>query len=102
MSCNGCSGCKSEWQRPTVASDGCAYSTLAVYNQGYYGRGIISPTPAVINRFGIQPLIPPAVTIPGYEVLGGCVSSCGGYYTIADAYPSYPNNCGRYSSGLCG
>lgn len=111
-----------EYSRPIVGSSGCLYTTLGTYNQGYYGRGIAAPVPSTAASMEIVTV--PAYNAPGYDTLtanrlytypytfgsgmscsdGGCgvAGNCTGYFGIRSAYPSYPSNCSKFTSRLCG
>jgi len=91
-----------EYTRPSVTANGCSYSTLSSYNQNYFGRGYIgAPNPAQTTSHQI--MVVPSYGAPGYRSLTvQKIPSCSGYYSVNNAYPSYPNACGVFSSNLCG
>ena len=91
-----------EYERPTVSSGGCAYATLSCYNQGYYGKSVMAPTPATTPS--METLVVPNFGGKGYSSLmhGTCAPSCSGYFSIDGAYPNFPNNCSKFTSRLCG
>ncbi len=90
------------YTRPSVnANNYGAYSSLANYNQSYYGRGITVPIPA--TTIGMETVILEN-TKHGYGKLASCVvdqENGSNYYNINNAYPNYDNNCNRYTSRLC-
>ena len=90
-----------EYNNPTVGGPACGYATLGGYNQGY-GAGAIAPVPSGVPSMAVQ--IVPNYSAPGYDALthGLNVPSCSGYFGIGKAYPSYSNNCTRFTTRLCG
>jgi hypothetical protein len=93
----------SEYSRPTVTSNGCAYTTLDNYNQNYTGRQGVG-APVMSQTRSNEVLIVPSYGGPGYSVLtnGMRNPSCSGYYNVSNAYPNFPNTCGQFSSRMCG
>ena len=90
-----------EYVGAAVKSAACNYASLGSYNQGY-GAGVMAPVPAGVPSMAVQ--IVPTYSAPGYNALthGQQVPGCGGHFTISNAYPSYANNCTRYTTRLCG
>ena len=79
-----------------------AYTTLSEYNQGYYGKGNIAPVP--VDSPSVSTIVVPSWGGPGYDTLFHCSGSDdagNGYYSLNNAYPSFPDNCGRFTNRLC-
>ncbi len=91
------------YTRPSVnANNYGAYSSLANYNQSYYGRGITVPIPA--TTIGMETVIIPGSKSLGYGKLASCVvdeDHNSNYLSINNAYPNYSNNCNKFTSRLC-
>lgn len=83
----------------------CVYTTLSDYNS--------SQSAANMTQSGIQQAmtagtpsmrlqVVPVYGGPSYEALthdGKC--TCGGHFTIQNAYPDYGNNCTKFTKRLC-
>ena len=93
-----------DYTRPSVNGGYGSYSSLANYNQRYYGGGITVPVPA--TTVGFETVLIPRNKSAGYNSLRSCIvkqqNNGSGYLNINDSYPNYSNNCNRFTSRLCG
>lgn len=91
----------SEYSGGSVSSGGCSYASLGHYNQGI-GMGAMAPVPSGTPSMAVQ--VVPTFGSPSYNTLqhGQKYPSCSGYFSISSAYSSFPNNCTRFTSRLCG
>jgi hypothetical protein len=76
----------------------CSYNTLDTYNGGKYTARAPIPSGTPDMRVQTVPVYPPM----SYDTLSnGGKTTCGGYYTIVDGYPSYDQKCTQFSQRLC-
>lgn len=83
----------------------CVYSNLMDYNSSQSAdkmtqSGIMAPMAAGVPSMRTQ--VVPVWDGPSYEALtheGRC--TCGGHFTIQNAYPAYGNNCTKFTKRLC-
>lgn len=83
----------------------CVYNHFNEYNS--------NESPEAMRDIGISPPIPSGtpswknVIVPvwgsiGYDALThGDRCTCGGHFTIENAYPNYKNNCTKFTKRLC-
>ena len=91
-----------EYNNSTVSGNGCSYATLDAYNQNFSVRGRMS-APRFSQTGSSEVIIVPSFGANGYNTLTqSAAPSCSGYFDIRNAYPNYPNTCGKFSSNLCG
>ena len=94
-----------EYTKPSVSGPGCSYATLHSYNQNYFGRGGGAVGPASISQTrSLETVVVPSYGGIGYNTLSYTQRnpSCSGYHKTRNAYPSYPNACGQFTSQQCG
>lgn len=105
-------GIYNEYSRPSVTASSCAYAQLDNYSQNYQARGLVG-APVQASSRSNQIVVVPSYGGVGYDNAGYGLgystlsgprrSSCSGYQSMVNAYPSFTNNaCGRYYSSLCG
>ena len=91
-----------EYTRPSVTSNGCAYATLDNYNQNYFGKGLVG-APRLAQTRSNSIVVVPSYGGLGYQsLMVQKTPTCSGYYSVNNAYPSYPNACGNFTSSLLG
>lgn len=91
----------SEYYNKSPGSAACAYHTLANYNFGY-GGGAMAPVPA--GTPSMSTIVVPVYGMMGYDTLQHGMNQaqlCGSYFSIKDAYPSFPKACTAFTSRLC-
>lgn len=78
----------------------CTYASLGNYNQGM-GAGPMAPVPSGVPSMKYQ--IVPVYGSMGYDSLthGRRTPTCNGYFSIGDAYPTYPDKCTSFTTRLC-
>lgn len=91
----------SEYNNTSPGGPACAYASLGAYNQGM-GAGPMAPVPAGTPSMTYQ--VVPVYGSFGYSSLthGQKVPGCTQYFSIKNAYPSYPNGCTQFTTRLCG
>lgn len=87
-------GGQNEYSRPSVVYNGCAYNNLCNYynpSMNVQGRRIVAVPSFGSVGYGSG---------DGYGIESW--APCSGYPKLDRAYPNYPSNCSRFTSGLCG
>lgn len=97
---------ENEYSKNRVSGMGCSYTPFGAYNMNTTGRNlVVNPRPASLRNPSI--VVVPSFGGVSYNNLTTNMGTqkapmCGGYLSMQDSYPQYPNNCGAFSSNLCG